>query len=114
KADVELLKKKSAAQVTEAMEAILKRMGNPEYIYCDEGSEFSNAKFKKLLDDNGIQLIFTLTHAPIVERFNRTLKEMLFKYLQSTNSKTITNVLPKILDNYNNSYHKTIQMAPNE
>lgn len=39
---------------------------------------------------------------------------MISKYLQSTNSKTITNVLPKIVKNYNNSYHSSIGMAPNE
>ena len=57
------------------------------------------------MSDNNIEIIFTLGHAPMVERFNRTLKELLNKYLQSTNSKTITNVLPKILNNYNSSYH---------
>ncbi len=50
----------------------------------------------------------------MVERLNRTIKEMLYKYLQSTGTKTITNVLPKIVKNYNNSYHTTIKMAPNE
>ena len=50
----------------------------------------------------------------MVERLNRTIKELLYKYLQSTNTKTITTVLPKIISNYNNSYHSTIKMAPNE
>ena len=49
-----------------------------------------------------------------IERLNRTIKELLNKYLQSTGTKTITNVLSKIMKNYNNSYHKTIGMAPNE
>jgi hypothetical protein len=114
KGDVELLKRKSAPQVTEAMGKILNRMGIPKSVYCDEGSEFNNAEFKKLMNDNKIELIFTLRHAPMVERLNRTLKELLNKYLQSTDTKTITNVLPKILRNYNSSYHKTIRMAPNE
>lgn len=114
KCDVELLKRKSAPQVTEAMEKILNRMGIPESMYCDEGSEFNNAEFKKLMTDNKIELIFTLRHAPMVERLNRTLKELLSKYLQSTDTKTITNVLPKILHNYNSSYHKTIRMPPND
>src|ERR1700678_1404186 len=74
KGDVELMKRKSAPQVTEAMEKILKRMGKPEYVYCDEGTEFNNALFKKLMNDNKIEIIFTLGHAPMVERFNRTLK----------------------------------------
>jgi hypothetical protein len=112
--DVQLLKRKSATEVTKAMEEIFKRMGTPEYIYADEGKEFDNNEFEQLMKDNNVEIIFTLTHAPMVERFNRTIKEMLYKYLQSTKSKTITNILPKIIKNYNNSYHKTIQMAPNE
>ena len=111
KADVELIKRKSAPEVTNAMREILKRMGIPKYIYCDEGSEFNNEQFLNLMKEYNIEVIFSLTHAPMVERFNRTLLE---KYLQTTNTKTITNVLPKILENYNNSYHSTIKMAPNE
>src|SRR5437879_3187966 len=95
------------------MEQIVKRMGIPKYVYCDEGSEFNNDQFKKLMDKHGIELIFTLRHATIVERLNRTIKEMLYKYLQSTIQKR-SHVLPKILKNYNNSYHRIIGMAPNE
>jgi len=114
KGDVELMKRKSAPQVVEAMEKILQRMGKPKFVYCDEGTEFTSSQFKKLMADNNIEIIYTLRHATIVERFNRTIKELLNKYLQATDTKTITNVLPKILKNYNNSYHKTIGMAPNE
>lgn len=111
---VELLKRKSAPQVVEAMKKILDRMNIPKYVYCDEGSEFNNDQFKRLMKENNIEIIFTLRHATMVERLNRTIKELLNKFLQSTNTKTITLVLPRIIKNYNNSYHKTIGMAPNE
>lgn len=114
KGDIELIKRKSAPQVTEAFAKILNRMGKPEYVLSDDGSEFVSREFKKLLKENNIEPIYTIGHAPFVERLNRTIKEKLEKYLQSTGTKTITNVLPKILNNYNNSYHKTIRMAPNE
>jgi transposase InsO family protein len=114
KADIELMKRKTKGQTVDAMIAILERMGVPTIIYCDEGSEFTNHEFKKLCKELGIKLVFTIRHAPIVERFNRTIKEMIYKYLQSTNTKTITNVLKKLLNNYNNSYHSTIGMAPNQ
>ena len=114
KADIELMKRKSAQETTRAMGEILKRMGIPKYIYADEGKEYDNELFMNLMNEKGIELIFTLTHAPMVERLNRTIKELLHKYLQATGTKTITNVLPKIMQNYNNSYHSTIQMAPNE
>ncbi len=113
KADVELMKKKTSKNTSEAMEIILSRMGLPKAVYCDEGTEFTSHEFKKLMEKNKIRLIFTLTHAPVVERFNRTLKEMLNKYLIVSKSKTITNILPKILENYNNSYHSSIGMSPN-
>lgn len=109
-----LLKKKDEKNVIEAMKQVLSILGIPEMVYCDEGSEFTSNAFRKLMADNKIKLVFTIGHATIVERFNRTLKEQLAKYLQSTNSKTIINVLPKILDNYNNSYHVSIGMNPNE
>lgn len=114
KATIKLIKKKNAEEVVKAMREVLGTLGKPEMVYADEGSEFNNEEFKKLMEENNIELVLTLRHATIAERFNRTIKELLYKYLQSTNSKTITNVLPKILNNYNNSYHKTIGMAPNE
>ena len=48
----------------------------------------------------------------MVERVNRTIKQMLYRYLESTKSKTITEVLPNILSAYNTSYHNTIKMSP--
>ena len=112
--DVELMSRRDTPNVLKAMKAILKRMGNPEHIYSDEGSEFISTEFKNYFKDNNIEQVLTLAHAPFVERFNRTIKELLHKYLQATKSKTIVNVLPKVLSNYNNSYHKYIGMTPNE
>ena len=90
-----LLKRKTDQETVDTMIEMLELMGTPDQIYVDEGSEFTNQKFRKLMKDLNVELIFTLRHAPVVERFNRTLKEMLHKYLQVTNSKTITKVLPK-------------------
>lgn len=114
RATVALLKKKTSKDVLEAMKHVFEELGIPEMIYTDEGSEFVNKEFSDLMKQNKVEHITTLRHAPVAERFNRTLKELLYKYLQSTGTKTITNVLPKILNNYNNSFHKTIGMAPNE
>ena len=113
-ADIELMKTRTKIATVDAMMAIFDRMGIPTMIYCDEGSEFTNKAFQQLCKELGIRLVFTLRHAPIVERFNRTIKEMIERYLQSTNTKTITTVLKKMLNNYNNSYHSSIGMAPNE
>ena len=42
-------------------------MGIPKTIYSDQGSEFKNNTFQKLLDKHNIQIIFALGHAPFVE-----------------------------------------------
>ena len=114
KATIELLKTKTMTEVADAMQRVFDTMGVPKMVYSDEGSEFIGSAFKKLLSDNDVELVLALNHATMIERFNRTIKEMMSKYLQSTKSKTITVVLPKILKNYNDSYHSTIGMAPNE
>jgi hypothetical protein len=69
---------------------------------------------KTMLEGRGIKMIFTTIHATMVERVNRTIKEMIDVYLRSTNSKTITKVLPKVLLNYNGSFHRSIGMTPNQ
>ena len=114
KAGVELMKNKDAESSVEAMTVLLGKLGTPDEIMTDEGSEFNNHLMKEYLEKKGVELILTLNHAPFVERFNRTLKEMLSKHLQATNTKTITTALPKVVRNYNTSYHRAIGMAPNE
>jgi transposase InsO family protein len=57
---------------TKAFEKILNNMGVPKTIYSDQGAEFKNSQFQKLLDKHNIQIIFALGHAPFIEVFNRT------------------------------------------
>ena len=108
------LKNKNANSVLEAMKMALKDLGIPDSIYSDLGSEFINNKFQNLLKSKNILFIPAKNHAPFVEVFNRTLKTRISKYLQATGSKTIINVLPKFVKNYNNSYHSSIGMKPVE
>ena len=50
--------------------------------------------------------------ASIVERFNRTLKEHMWRFFTQNNSYKYIDVLPKFLHAYNTSKHRTIGMAP--
>jgi len=54
--------------------------------------------------------------AAIVERFNRTLKEKMYRCFSSLDgvNKNWVDLLPKLLENYNNSYHRSIKMTPTE
>ncbi|XP_065581049.1 uncharacterized protein LOC136040678 [Artemia franciscana] len=52
--------------------------------------------------------------AYIVEQFNGTIKEKLWEYFTHNNTKRWTDALPYSVDNYNNSYHRSIKMKPIE
>ena len=50
--------------------------------------------------------------AVIVERFNRSLRELIMKEFVKNNDTVWYNILPKLLKIYNNRYHSTIKMKP--
>ena len=52
--------------------------------------------------------------ASVVERFIRTLKSRLEKYFIKNKTKRWVEVLPQLIDNYNNTPHRTIAMSPNQ
>jgi hypothetical protein len=61
-------------------------------------------------------VIFTKStnKASIAERFIRTLKQRLYRYFTFSKEKNYINVLDKVINNYNNSYHGSIKMKPSE
>ena len=52
--------------------------------------------------------------ASMVERFNRTLRDKLHRYLTAKNTNRYIDVLPMLVDAYNDAEHSALGMAPNE
>lgn len=115
---------KTALSNKKAFQTIFKDKRIPRSIYSDEGNEFKG-ECKKYLLEKGIQLFTSTTKnkAAVVERFNRTLKEKIYRYFtfnkdqaKSTNlhAKRYVEVLPKLVESYNKSYHRSIKMAPED
>jgi len=50
----------------------------------------------------------------VIERFNRTLKMKLTKLFDIRQTFKYIDVLQNVIKNYNNTYHRTINMTPNE
>ena len=46
------------------------------------------------------------------ERFIRTLKNKIYKYMTSVSKNVYTDKLDDIVDEYNNTYRRTIKMKP--
>ncbi|KAL4125819.1 hypothetical protein QTP88_010059 [Uroleucon formosanum] len=55
---------------------------------------------------------YNILKASIIERFNRTLKEKMFWEFTARGSHAWFSILPKLLEEYNNSRHRTIGMTP--
>ncbi len=110
------MKTKKPVEVMEAFKEILSKIGNPQYIYTDREGAFESKEFVKLLNEKKIKHIISASGAPQIERFNRTLKEGIFKRmddLKQERNKWLEH-FENVINKYNNTKHSTIEMKPNE
>lgn len=108
------VKSKNADDVSRAMSTILQQNRKPKNLQTDNGKEFYNAKFKKLMQEYKINHYSTFSNlkASVVERFNRTLKNIMwFEFGLQGNYKWL-DILPELLKKYNEKKHRTIGMRP--
>ena len=109
------LKDKKGISIVKAFQIILKQSNRkPNKIWVDKGSEFYNAYFKKWLRDNDIVMYSTHNEGKsvVAERFIRTLKSKICKYMTAISKNVYIDKLDDIVDEYNNTYHTTIKMKP--
>ena len=113
---VEPIKNKTGQAVTTAFEKILKQGRTPIQLKTDDGKEFYNKTFQNLLNKYKIHHFSTSgdTKAIVVERFNRTLKQRMYRYFTVNNTLNFVPVLQTFVKSYNRSYHRSIQMAPDQ
>jgi len=116
-----ILRNKTAIQVVNALNSIFRNGGTPQTIVSDNGPEFKSVRTQDFLKSKQIKQFFSTPHQPqsngLVERFNRTMKEMFKKMTyQKTEQKTVFNqsVLNRILKAYNTSVHSMIEMSPED
>ena len=109
------LKDKKGISIVNAFQSVLnKSKRKPNKIWVDKGSEFYNVSFKKWLQDNDIVMYSTNNEGKsvVAERFIRTLKSKIYKYMTSISKNVYIDKLNTIVNKYNNTYHTTIKMKP--
>jgi hypothetical protein len=109
------LKTKLNSEIVTAFEKIfLQTDRRPNKICSDAGGEFLGSHFQGFLKDNNIGFFTTFSEkkASICERFQRTLKQRLWRYFRYSNTYRYLDILSKVVSAYNNSKHRTIGMAP--
>jgi transposase InsO family protein len=118
---VRALKHKTAHAVARGMEDILTSIPGgkcPQILQTDNGKEFKNTEFQRVLSRKGIRHIFSQAYKPTtqgaVERFNRTLKEMIFSHMSQFQTKKWSDVLPLLVQNHNTAYNFATKFTPQE
>ena len=109
------LKDKKGISIVNAFQKILKESDRkPNKIWVDKGSEFYNISFKKWLKDNGIEMysIHNEGKSVVAERFIRTLKTKIYKYMTSVSKNVYIDKLDDIVNEYNKTHHRKIKMKP--
>ena len=110
------VRRKSARDVVEAFQKILTDE-KCNMVQSDKGTEFLNSTFQSMLSRHGIKFYTSENEdlkAAVVERFNRTLKEKMFRYFTYANTRRYLDVLDDLMHSYNHTHHRSIGMAPFE
>ena len=113
---VPIKNKKKPPDVVKAMEELVNKIGIPKQLYSDQEGAFNNESFIRLMNKHKIKHIMVVGSAHTIERFNRTLKENIQTRLDAMGldrDKWVSQLEP-IINKYNNTEHRTIQMTPNQ
>ena len=106
------LKDKKGVTIVNAFQKILDdSQRKPNKIWIDKGKRFYNSSFKKGLKDKGIEMNSTNNEGEsvVAERFIRTLKSKIYKYMTSTSKNVYIDKLNDIVNEYNNTYHRKLK-----
>ena len=82
------MKSKDITDVIEATKEAIRRMGGKsKLIFSDDEGTLRSALFKEYVEGEGMELHRSRGKANFAERWNRTLKDMIFKRLEADEKK---------------------------
>ena len=111
------LKTKTGSELVKAFTMIFQQGRKPDKLQTDAGTEFKNKTFQAFLKQHHVHHFVTYneTKAQVVERFNRTLKQMMWRLFTTGSSYHYLDKINDIVNgNYNQTFHRSIKMKPSE
>ena len=110
------IKNKKPAEPIRAFNKVLNKIGVPEVIYHDNEGPWSSTEFVRLMNSHNIKQIITSTPPPFAERVVQTIKNMIHQRLEGLeqSKEQWVDILPSVLNTYNNTKHSTTGKKPNE
>ena len=101
------LEDKKGTTVTKAFQKILnEQKRKPNKLWVDKGNEFYNRSRKSFLQNNDIEIYSIHDEGkPVIdERFIRTLKNKIYRYMTSVLKNVYIDKLDNIFNKYNNTF----------
>ena len=107
------MKTKDSQETVKAFSSMITKRNRPKKIWVDKGTEFVGA-FKKFCTAEGIQVYSTMseTKAAFAERTIRSLKNILYRYMEDFGYKYIHKI-PQFIATLNSRRSSSIDMRPN-
>ena len=109
------LKTKTGKEVTQVFRKLFVN-GHPSHLWTDKGTEFYNQQIKAVLAANNVMLYSTEDEekSSVVEWWDRTMKNIMWRYFTANNTQKYIDVLPGTEEKYNNTYHRSIKLTPSD
>ena len=111
------VKRKDATHMVNAFKELFRQTPPPRKLQSDKGSEFLAKPVQDYLKSQKITFFTSeddRIKAGVVERLNRTIKGKMWKYFHYKKSNRWLEVLPQLMQSYNDTVHSSIKMTPNE
>ena len=110
------LKDKRGISIVNQFQNIISKRRKSNKIWVDQGGRFCNKHFKRFLKINKFEMYSTYNQgkSALAKRFIRTLKNKIFKRFATVSENVYFDVLDDIVNNYNNTVYRTINMKPIE
>lgn len=108
------LKSKSAVATRDAIRQLVENeMGQkPELLFVDNGREFRNRTVEQYLREQNIKIdspqVLSITKAAHVERFNRSLEDLIHRHFTAKQTWKYIDQLSAMLKVYNNRGHRSL------
>ena len=101
------LKTKTGKELASEFQKLILANTAPSRLWTDTGTRFYNQQLKAVLTGNNVMLYSTENEekSGIVEWWNRTTKNIMWKYFTAINKQKYIDVLPSMAERYNNTCH---------
>ena len=113
---IPLLDKKAETVKRAILKIIRETRRKPTIFATDAGKEFTNRSLKKYFKWRKIKhlVMRDQNKAVLVERWNQTIKNKIYKYLSFKKTKRFIDVLDHIVSGYNNTLHSRTKFKPSQ